>query len=167
MLAESGAYQAVYLNDLTIFYLRCRSACDSLHLRNCVLLQDFINFAFACRGGIAGARRIEECRGRRELGCTSTRWVERQRIIGAEANRIAMLTRQRRAQAVAFRRHKSHSSPRLPIKSLSLGVPKGPFSFAKENGPFDYAARRRHIPPRCARKILCSCYRRNLIFPQD
>ena len=113
------------------------------------------------------ARRIEECRGRRELGCTSTRWVERQRIIGAEANRIAMLTRQRRAQAVAFRRHKSHSSPRLPIKSLSLGVPKGPFSFAKENGPFDYAARRRHIPPRCARKILCSCYRRNLIFPQD
>ena len=113
------------------------------------------------------ARRIEECRGRRILVCTSTRWAERQRMIEAEANRIAMLTRQRRVQAVAFRRHKSHSSPRLPIKSLSLGVPKGPFSFAKENGPFDYAARRRHIPPRCARKILCSCYRRNLIFPQD
>ena len=32
---------------------------------------------------------------------------------------------------------KRHSSLRLPIKSLSLGVPKGPFSFAKENGPFD------------------------------
>ena len=26
MLAESGTYQAVYLNDLTIFYLRCRFA---------------------------------------------------------------------------------------------------------------------------------------------
>ena len=50
---------------------------------------------------------------------------------------------------------------------LSLGVPKGIFSFAKENIPFVPAARRRHIPPRCARKILCSCYRRNLIFPQD
>ena len=30
---------------------------------------------------------------------------------------------------------------------------RGPFSFAKENGPFAPAARRRHIPPRCARKI--------------
>ena len=140
----------------------------------------------ACRMRHCFARRIDECPVRRELLRTSTRSAERypqgvcrirkaaepptaaqQRIIEAEANRIAMLTRQRRAQAVAFRRHKSHSSPRLPIKSLSLGVPKGPFSFAKENGPFAPAARRRHIPPRCARKILCSCYRRNLIFPQD
>ena len=32
-------------------------------------------------------------------------------------------------------------------ESLSLGVPKGSFSFAKENGPFDAAARGRHIPP--------------------
>ena len=38
MLAESGAYQAVYLNDLTIFYLRCRFACNSLPLRNLRLL---------------------------------------------------------------------------------------------------------------------------------
>ena len=35
------------------------------------------------------ARRIVETGGRRELLRTSTRWVERQRIIGAEANRIA------------------------------------------------------------------------------
>ena len=61
--------------------------------------------------GIAGARRIEEAGGRRELGCTSIRWAERhpqgvcrirkaaepptaaqQRIIEAETNRIATLT---------------------------------------------------------------------------
>ena len=60
--------------------------------------------------GIADARRIMETGGRRKLGCTSTRWAERhpqgvcrirkaaepptaaqQRMIGAEANRIAML----------------------------------------------------------------------------
>ena len=41
------------------------------------------------------------------------------------------------------------------------------FFLGKENGGCGLAARRRHIPPRCARKILCSCYRRNLIFPQD
>ena len=41
MLAESSTYQAVYLNDLTIFYLRCRFACDSLPLRNFRLLQIF------------------------------------------------------------------------------------------------------------------------------
>ena len=58
--------------------------------------------------GIADARRIVETGGRRKLGCTSTRWAERhpqgvyrirkaaepptaaqQRMIGAEANRIA------------------------------------------------------------------------------
>ena len=37
------------------------------------------------------ARRIEECHGRRKLSCTPTRWAERQRMIGAEANRIATL----------------------------------------------------------------------------
>ena len=121
--------------------------------------------------GIADARRIVGTGGRRKLGCTSTRWAERhpqgvcrirkaaepptaaqQRIIEAEANRLAVLTRLCRAQALSFRRRKSHSSQRLPIKSLSLGVPKGIFSFAKENIPFVPAARRRHIPPRRAWK---------------
>ncbi len=37
------------------------------------------------------ARRIVETGGRRELLRTSTRWAERQRMIGAEANRIATL----------------------------------------------------------------------------
>ena len=116
------------------------------------------------------ARRIVETGGRRKL-LRTPRWAERhpqgvcrirkaaepptaaqQRIIEAEANRLAVLTRLCRAQAFPLRRPKSHSSPELPIKSLSLGVPKGIFSFAKENIPFAPAARRRHIPPRRARK---------------
>ena len=42
--------------------------------------------------------------------------------------------------------------PETANLSLSLGVPKGIFSFAKENIPFDSAARTPHIPPRSARK---------------
>ena len=38
MLAESGACYFLYLNDLTISYLRCRFACDLLPLRNLRLL---------------------------------------------------------------------------------------------------------------------------------
>ena len=69
----------------------------------------------ACRMRLCFARRIVETGSRRKLLRTSTRWAERQRIIGAEANRLAVLTRQRRAQAFSFRRHKDHSSPKLPI----------------------------------------------------
>ena len=45
----------------------------------------------ACRMRHCFARRIVETGGRRELLRTSTRWAERQRMIGAEANRIATL----------------------------------------------------------------------------
>ena len=64
----------------------------------------------ACEMRHCCARRIVETGGRRKLGCTSTRWAERQRIIEAEANRIAMLTRQRRAQGSAIGKHCSSSS---------------------------------------------------------
>ena len=96
------------------------------------------------------ARRIVETGGRRELLRTSTRWAERhpqgvcrirkasepptaaqQRMIGAEANRIAVPTRLCRAQASPFRRHRSHSSPRLPINPFLLGV-KGGYSLSEE-----------------------------------
>ena len=43
----------------------------------------------ACRMRHCFARRIVECSVRRKLGCTATRLAERQRIIEAEANRIA------------------------------------------------------------------------------
>ena len=84
----------------------------------------------ACRMRHYCTRRIDECLGRRKLGCTATRLAERQRIIEAEANRIAMLTRQRRAQVFSFRRHKSRSKSRLPIRRLSFGRSHRPFSFS-------------------------------------
>ena len=77
------------------------------------------------------ARRIDKTGGRRELLRTSTRWAERQRIIGAETNRIAVPTRLCRAQASPFRRHRSHSSPRLPINPFLLGV-QGGYSLSEE-----------------------------------
>ena len=99
------------------------------------------------------ARRIVETSSRRELLRTSTRWAERhpqgvcrirkasepptaaqQRIIGAETNRIAVPTRLCRAQASPFRRHRSHSSPRLPINPFLpflLGV-QGGYSLSEE-----------------------------------
>ena len=43
----------------------------------------------ACRMRHCCARRIDGCRGRRKLGCTSTRWAERQRISRSKPNRIA------------------------------------------------------------------------------
>ena len=123
----------------------------------------------ACQMRHCFARRIVETGGRRKLGCTSTRWAERhpqgvyrirkaakpptaaqQRIIGAETNRIAMLTRLCRAQAFSFRRHKDCSSPRLPIKSLSLGGQRGIFSFrGKRISPLTVS------PARCRGIKLC------------
>ena len=87
----------------------------------------------ACRMRHYCTRRIDECLGRRKLGCTATRLAERQRIIEAEASRIAepmaVSVSNTATQAVAFRRQKAPSSPRLPIKSLSLGGQRGIFSF--------------------------------------
>ena len=79
------------------------------------------------------ARRIVGTGVRRKLVCTPTRSAERQRIIEAEASRIAkpmaVSVSNTATQAVAFRRQKSHSSPRRPIRSLSLGGQRGIFSF--------------------------------------
>ena len=107
------------------------------------------------------ARRIVETGSRRELLRTSTRWAERhpqgvyrirkaakpptaaqQRIIGAETSRIAVPTRLCRAQASPFRRHRSHSSPRLPINPFLLGV-QGGYSLSEEREypPFSHPAR--------------------------
>ena len=80
------------------------------------------------------ARRIDGTGDKRKLVCTSTRWAERQRVVEAEANRIAMLTRLRRAQAFSFQRHKGYSSSRLPIKRLSFGRATPVFFLGKENG---------------------------------
>ena len=106
----------------------------------------------ACRMRHYCTRRIDECLCRRKSGCTATRLAERhpqgvcrirkaaepptaaqQRIIEAEASRIAepmaVSVSNTATQAVAFRRQKAPSSPRLPIKFLSLGGQRGIFSF--------------------------------------
>ena len=106
----------------------------------------------ACRMRHYCTRRIDECLGRRKSGCTATRLAERhpqgacrirkaaepptaaqQRIIEAEASRIAepmaVSVSNTATQAVAFRRQKAPSGPRLPIKFLSLGGQRGIFSF--------------------------------------
>ena len=58
MLAESGAYQAVYLNDLTIFYLRCRFACNSLPLRNLRLLWICADLLLPAKAALLGLAAI-------------------------------------------------------------------------------------------------------------
>ena len=73
---------------------------------------------------------------RRELLRTSTRWAERQRVVGAEANRLAVLTRQRRAMGSAIGKRRSSSSCSLAMsKPFSWGIKRGRFSFVKENLP--------------------------------
>ena len=99
-----------------------------------------------------------ECPDRRELLRTSTRWAEQQRIVGAEANRLAMLTRLRRARGTFTSETSELFKPETANLSLSLGVPKGIFSFAKENIPFAPAARRRHILRTCAKPIASFIY---------
>ena len=80
----------------------------------------FVRRQTACRMRHCCARRIEECRGRRKLVCTSTRSAERQRIIEAEANRLAVLTRQRRAMGSAIGKHCSSSSCSLAMGNAFL-----------------------------------------------
>ena len=117
------------------------------------------------------AHRIEQCSVRRKLGCTSTRWAERhpqgvcrirkaakpptaaqQRMIEAEASRIAMLTRQRRAMGSVIGKHCSSSSCSLAMKAFLLGFQRGYSLLRKRIPPFDPAARRRHFSRTCANK---------------
>ena len=111
----------------------------------------------ACRMRHCCARRIVETGGRRKLGCTSTRWAERhpqgvcrirkaakpptavqQRIVGAEASRVATLNAATLRASISIPEARDLRKPETANLSLSLGVSKGPFSFVKENGPFDY-----------------------------
>ena len=101
---------------------------------------DLYRFAIACRGGFAGARRSTHYQD--DMHCQMIR-LHQNKISRAAAddrsrpNRIAMLTRLRRAQGSAIGKHCSSSSCSPAMSSISLGVPKGGFSFAKENPPFD------------------------------
>ena len=110
---------------------------------------EFYQSCFFLPRRLCCARRDIRTIGRRRLGCTCARSAERhpqgvyrirkaakpptaaqQRVVEAETNRLAKLTRLRRTQAVAFRRHKGCSSLGLPIKRLSFGRSHRPFSFS-------------------------------------
>ena len=64
----------------------------------------------------------------------------------SKSNRIAALNAATPRAGSHLPEAQRPSEPETANQSLSLGVPKGPFSFAKENGPFAPAARRRHTP---------------------
>ncbi len=116
----------------------------SLCLRFVTLTQfpttsDLYKLAIACQGGIAGARRNIRTIGRRRLGCTPTRSAERQRIIGAEASRIAapmaasdaMLPRRLPIpQAVHLFKPQSRN-----VKTFLLGDLKGAVLFCEREQP--------------------------------
>ena len=75
------------------------------------------------------ARRIVETGGRRKLGCTSTRWAERQRMIGAEANRLAEPLAA--SEAIPPRRH-FHSGGTKVIRARDCQ--SKPFSWGFKGG---------------------------------
>ena len=89
------------------------------------------------------ARRIDECSGRRKLVCTTTRQAERQRIVEAEASRLAALnaTTPRYGQC---NRQASHLFELLACNGgvkgqsplRSLGGPRGIFSHVREYPPY-------------------------------
>ena len=82
------------------------------------------------------ARRIVETGGRRELGCTSTRLAEQQRIIEAEANRIATPNAAPPRAGSAIGKHCS---------SLSCSPAMGIFSGRVQGRGISF--RKRDIPP--------------------
>ena len=92
----------------------------------------------ACRMRHYCTRRIDECLGRRKLGCTATRLAKRQRIIEAEASRIAepmaVSVSNTATQAVAFRRQKPLRARDCQSKPFSWGS-KGAILFHKREWP--------------------------------
>ena len=53
-------------------------------------------------------------------------------------SRIATLNAATPRAGISIPEARDLRKPETANLSLSLGVPKGPFSFVKENGPFDY-----------------------------
>ena len=93
--------------------------CESLRLSTAPYYREArVTFAWrrtACGMRHCFARRIVETGGRRKLLRTSTRWVERQRIIGAETNRIAVLNAATPRAGSSIGKHCSSSSCSLAM----------------------------------------------------
>ena len=82
------------------------------------------------------ARRIVETGGRRELLRTSTRWVERQRVVEAEANRIAVLNAATPRAGSAIGKRRSSSSCSFAMeKPFSWGIKRGDILFCEREYP--------------------------------
>ena len=74
--------------------------------------------------------------GSRRLVSTSTRWAERQRIVGAEANRIVALNAASPRVGISIPEGKrSFGIETANLKPFSWGIERGLFSFTKENSP--------------------------------
>ena len=92
----------------------------------------------ACRMRHCCARRIVGTGGRRKLGCTSTRWAERQRIVGVGQIVSQLQTRQRRVMGSAIGKHCSSSSCSLAMRIPFSWGSKGDILFPwKENIPLN------------------------------
>ena len=150
MLAESGTYQAVYLNDLTIFYLRCRFACNSLPLRNLRLLWICADLLLPAKAALLGLAAIcaLSIAGDYTAPKQDSRAAADNRSRGKSYSRTNGGERQQyRHAGSCIPEAKSPFEPKTANLSLSLGVPKGPFSFVKENGPFDSCSAARAAIP--------------------
>ena len=139
----------------------------------------FVRRQTACGVRHCCARRIVECLGRRRLVCTSTRWAERhpqgvcrirkaaepptaaqQRMIEAEANRLAMLNAatprygQCNRQALQlFELLACNGGVKGQSPLRSLGGPRGIFSHVREYPPYSVQRHWRCFPRGAARRL--------------
>ena len=99
---------------------------------------DLYRFAIACRGGFAGARRSTHYQD--DMHCQMIR-LHQNKMSRAAAddrsrpNRIAMLTRLRRAQGSAIGKHRTSSSCSLAMEIFSGRVKGRDISFRKRDIP--------------------------------
>ena len=86
--------------------------------------------------GIASLAALVGTIGRRKLLRTSIRQAEQQRIVGAEASRVATLNAATLRASISIPEAKrSFEIETANLKPFSWGIKRGPFSFVKENGP--------------------------------
>ena len=99
---------------------------------------DLYRFAIACRGGFAGARRSTHYQD--DMHCQMIR-LHQNKMSRAAAddrsrpNRIAMLTRLRRAQGSAIGKHRTSSSCSLAMQTFLSGDQKGDTLFREREYP--------------------------------
>ena len=169
--------RACSLKSCTRCAIRCgvhgfaMNPCDSAPIATAPYYREarvtFARRQTACEMRLCCARRIVETGGRRELLRTSTRWAERhpqgvcrirkaaepptaeqQRIVEAEASRIAALNAATLRASISIPEARDLRKPETANLSLSLGVPKGDILFCEREYPPLTACRRDcGIPP--------------------